>query len=287
MKDIEIRNYLKNETVRRHVFENLHASLMDIGFIKEAIDNLLADLQNLDPEIYSRTFKDELEEKYRIGFFQKYVPEYFFENIVKITPKTKKIIDIGCGTGILAKLLASNGVAETVVGIDINPYPEWKEFESDTITFKEVHEDQIISFLQSEKPDVVFITWTLHHMNYSEQLRYIKYISDVLVSGSRLVLLEDSYSTKHSPKFGKLKWENFMSLSLTERHMVMSIFDWVANRILAQRSKVPIPCTYRTMEDWEKVFTENGFEVETESYIGFPDKRDINTPQSLIIFKRI
>jgi len=74
-----------------------------------------------------------------------------------------------------------------------------------------------------------------------------------------------------------------MNLDSSERKIVMSTYDWIANRILARRKSVPIPFGYRTLEDWQKLCKEIGYKTIDKVFIGFPDKRDINTPQSLLI----
>ena len=66
----------------------------------------------------------------------------------------------------------------------------------------------------------------------------------------------------------------------------MGIYDWVANNVLEQRDWVDIPLSYRTLEEWEKLFMASGFKIIKKKYIGFPAKRDINTPQSLIVLMK-
>lgn len=66
----------------------------------------------------------------------------------------------------------------------------------------------------------------------------------------------------------------------------MAIYDWVANRILAKREKVPMPFSYRDLEMWVSLTEKIGFTTITKRFIGFPDNRDINTPQSLLIIEK-
>jgi len=277
LQETELANFIVN---------NLRSSLSSIGFSQEFLDALLSDLRNISVENFGKKWREELGNKYIIGFFQKIVPKYFSDYIVPVTPTSRKIIDVGCGTGILAKLYAEDKRFERVVGIDINPYPEWKIFWNEKIKFEVVDEATFPNFLLEEKPDSVVLTWTLHHMEYDEQERYFEYIHDYLPSGAGIIILEDSYSKNLIPENGKEKYEEFMKWGPEQRREIMSVYDWVANRVLAQRSKAPMPCAYRSLEDWDILLEKKRFKMITQKFIGFPDNRDINTPQSLIVARR-
>ena len=105
-------------------------------------------------------------------------------------------------------------------------------------------------------------------------------------NGTQIIILEDCFSDKLKPIVGLDKYNKFKELSTKEKKAVMSAYDWVANRVLAQRDKVPIPFTYRTLEGWEKLCEKIGFKVKTKKFMGFPDDRDINTPQALFVIKK-
>lgn len=148
-----------------------------------------------------------------------------------------------------------------ITGIDLYPYPEWELFKNPKITFKVVTEKDFFDFLSREKPDTATLTWVLHHMKHDEQERYIEYLHKVLAPGARLVILEDSYSTELPPENDIGVYDSFMKFGEDDRRKIMGVYDWVANKVLAQRDKVEIPLTYRSLEEWEKLFTESGFSV--------------------------
>ncbi len=120
-------------------------------------------------------------------------------------------------------------------------------------------------------------------MERDEQERYVGYLYKALAIGASLVALEDSYSTELPPENDIGVYDSFMKFNEDDRCKIMGVYDWVANKVLAQRDKVDIPLTYRTLEEWGKLFIDNGFSVVKKKFIGFPEKRDINTPQSLLI----
>jgi SAM-dependent methyltransferase len=268
------------------IIENLRSSLSSIGFSENFLDDLLSDLGNLNVKDFGEKWKEELKQKYSIGFFQNLVPKYFLEYVVPVTPSSDEIIDVGCGTGILAKLYAQDDRFKKVTGIDINSYPEWEIFRNEKIRFEIVKENNFAGFLKIEKPDSIVLTWTLHHMEYDEQERYLGYIYENLKIGAKIVVLEDSYSTNLAPENGANKYEKFMEWNPDQRKNIMSVFDWVANRVLAQREKVPIPCAYRTLEEWSTILEKKGFKTVVQKFIGFPNDRDINSPQSLIVAEK-
>ena len=271
-----IQSIFNNSALADFVISNLCRSLASIGFSFGLIEDLTKDISNIHPEEFGKKHFNELETIYRIGFFQKIVPEYFSEYVVSAIPNSANLLDVGCGTVILAK-------PDKVIGIDINEYPEWKEFQSEKIRFQIVQEKEFMNFLKITKPATVTLTWTLHHMEYEEQERYIRYLFDSLPPNSQVVILEDAYAEFLSPENGVDKSEAFMKWNLEERKQIMSVYDWVANCVLAQRGKVPIPFAYRTLEKWEELFKNIGFSIASHKYIGFPDRRDINTPQSLFV----
>jgi len=281
-----IKNLMFNKETREFIFSNLRKSLKDIGFSSEFIEDLIKTLNDFDVKKFQRKHKEELEKIYKVGFFQRLVPSYFGKYVIPKIPKSKTIVDIGCGTGILAKKLSESGSFDKIIGIDLNKYQEWDKFKSSKIDFKIIKEKDFSEFLKDTQPDQVVLTWTLHHMEYDEQERYMKEIYTNLSKGSKIIILEDSYSEKMKPENGEQKCENFMKFKAEERRKIMSVYDWIANRILAVRNNVNIPFSYRTLEGWESLFKSIGYNINFKEFIGFPNKRDINTPQSLIVIEK-
>jgi len=276
-------NILANKKIYCYITDNLKSSLSSIGFSKKLIHNLIINFNTLDAYKFGKEHSKELHKIHSVGFFQKLVPQYFSKNIIPEIQASNKILDLGCGTGILAKILAEKKDFKHIIGVDLRQYPEWKKFKNSKITFKIVPEKKIFNFLLKEKPDTVILTWVLHHMKPKEQERYLEYLYKILLPGARLIILEDSYSTILKPENGANIYRSFMKFGPKDRQNIMGIFDWVANKILAQRHKATIPFTYRTLEEWKKVLIKKGFIVVKEKFIGFPANRDINTPQSLIV----
>jgi len=279
-----VKKIMQSSKISSFIIDNLISSLKDIGFSNIFINDLLGNLAELDINLFQKKYSGELQRVYTGNFFQKIVPDYF-EKYVFPELEEEVILDIGCGTGILAKRLEEKNKIRKVIGIDINSYPEWEKFTSKKVEFKIVKEVEFEEFLDSINFDAIVLTWTLHHMEYEEQIKYLKILYYSVKKGTKIIILEDSFSEKLKPLVGSDKYNKFSLLSIKDKNAVMSIYDWVANRILAQRDKVPIPFAYRTLEEWIRLCKKIGFQIKTQTFIGIPNKRDINTPQSLFVIE--
>lgn len=281
----EILEKISDDNIYHYIISNINSGLSSIGFSNEFVSYFVDNFRSLNFEEFYKKFDKEITEVYDVGFFQKIVPDYFTKEVIPHIPASKTVLDIGCGTGILMNRLSESQKFDNLIGIDINRYAEWKEFKKNSIKFKVVREREFGNFLEKSKPDNIILTWTLHHMEYQEQIRYLKEIFSTLNDGSRLIVLEDTYTEQFAPKYGENLYESFMQLNPVERKIVMSVYDWIANRILARRQKIPIPCGYRSLEEWQNLCEDIGYKTIDNIFIGFPDKRDINTPQGLFIIE--
>ena len=281
-----IKQFLADKKIKEHVATNLASSLKSIGYSRETIDELMVLLDKMQIKKFQDKNYAELKAVHSIEFFQKIVPAYFEKYIAPHIPPSDKILDIGCGTGILAHVLSKSDKFKQILGIDLIEYSEWKKFDNRKIRFQIIKQDKFNQFLQENKPDTIIITWTLHHMNYKEQEEYLKSIYNILPK-VRIVVLEDAYATTLSPLEDIGVYDSFMKFNEEDREKIMSVYDWIANRVLERRDKVPMPFAYRTFEEWKRFFEKMGFKIIIEKFIGFPEKRDINTPQSLIVIEKI
>lgn len=283
-----IQDYLDDQSLKDFVYNNLLQSLQSIGFSSKFVSDLFTLLDCLSEEhicLFQKKYEKDLDETYSTNFFKKIVPSYFSKYVTPEIPQCRTVVDVGCSTGIFAYSLSKERRVEKVIGIDIIEYPEWSSFKNKKLRFEVVSEN-FFEFLNETKPDVVTMTWTLHHISYQEQLHYLKGIFEILKPCTHFVVLEDTYSTVLDPELGTELYSKFFSWGKEDRVKIMSVYDWIANRILARRKTVPIPFGYRTMEEWVKTFEKIGFLIEKETFIGFPEQRDINTPQGLIKCKK-
>lgn len=282
-----LQYYLTDPALRMFVGQNMQQSLASVGFSKKFTSALVGMLSSI--KRYSQLqehYGHEIDTVYLDGFFQHIVPEYFTTHVIPEIPASKKVLDLGCGTGILAERLSRQERFGSIIGLELRSYPEWETFVNSKIMFTVADKDGALKLIEEERPDAILITWTLHHMPFSQQEEYLKKLYSSVAYGTRIIILEDTYAETLPPEHGALRQKQFMQLGKADRKRVMSVYDWIANRVLAKRARVPITFTYRTMEEWKAFLEDIGFTVIHQKFIGFPSQRDINTPQGLLVVEK-
>lgn len=126
----------------------------------------------------------------------------FIENDIRIFPGSK-ILDIGCGTGLLYKTLKQHDIDVDYVGLDLNPsyiefatnqYPKAKFFCSDVANLS-----QIIN----EKFDIIIILNVLHHLDDMSAENLLYECKKYLRENGRLLTL-DPVKTQQGPLIERL-----------------------------------------------------------------------------------
>ncbi len=101
-----------------------------------------------------------------------------------VVPSGKRILDVGCGTGRLTRLLAQE--AEEIVGVDISP----RMVEQALVLSPANARFRVLSLFDlatEEQFDAVVACYVLHHLDIREAVRVL---SGVLAPGGTLVIIE-------------------------------------------------------------------------------------------------
>jgi len=281
-----VNNVFSDEKRKQFITDSLRESMTNLGFSDTLRDEFLQNIDTLNVADFIEQHKNELQRVQNEHFFGELVPVYFKENVVPEIPTGGKVLDLGCGPAILVQCLIERGENLEIVGVDIMPNARWDIISPKDARLEVVQESEFLPYLEKEQPDHVAATWVFHHMEYEEQKRYLSALHNVLKPGATVIVLEDSYSEILPPESGKGRYERFIQCNHEDRHKIMGSLDWIANRIFSMRTTMPVPFAYRTLEDWKKVFEDTGFTVIKSRFLGFPDNRDINSPQSLIVAEK-
>lgn len=281
----EIRSVLANAKLKKYIFIDIQSSLHSIGFSKRFTKDLIKALEEDRIQKFRREHREEIKKKYAIGFRQKIAPDFLENEVIPHIPPSKFIMDIGCGTGALSYRLSKYDRFKKIIGVDIAKYPEWKLFYNSKMEFAQIDPNSFEKVLKSYQPHTITLTWSLHHMPATMQKKYLQKIHEALPRGGKVIVLEDAYSIEKNPLNGVKIWKRFMKLNQNERQKVMSVLDWIANKVLSGRRKIPMPYSFRTVEEWTKLCMAVGLRVKSR-FLGFPDKRDINVPQALLVLEK-
>jgi len=150
-----------------------------------------------------------------------------FKEIEKLVPRKRRILDIGCGVGLLTNYLALTSEDREVLGVD---------FSKKKIHFAKqtIGQRKNINFIAADVRDidpvdydVVVMTDFLHHVSFEEQERLLRNIFLKLKNSDRLILQDidagklcrcflikalDKVSNPGKPLFYRNKdsWQNFL-----------------------------------------------------------------------------
>jgi hypothetical protein len=259
------------------VENSLRDSLSQLGVSSGCIDHLvrldLADTAAI--EMFRLLHREELDRAYWGKFQSENVPALYDKYVVPYIPDSGVWMDVGCARGTL--LERKQGPKR--IGLDVTAHATWAGRED--ITFKIISQDTYPWQVFTNNPSCVSFTWVLHHTGIREQERYFS--PRLYAPGTRIVILEDAYSTTLDPEAGEEWHAQFMTQF--DKRTIIRTLDFIGNRVLGG-SSMPVPGTYRTLEAWAGLATQHGFAVHAMRYLGFPQGRDVHTPQSLLVLEK-
>lgn len=151
--------------------------------------------------------------------------------------KNKSVLDIGCGNGVVSYEIKKHFNCK-LYSTDIQNYLKRD------IKFKKIKKGCILNFDDKEF-DIGLIIEVLHHIPFDMQIRLIE---EALRVCSEVLIIEDK------PTF------------------IAKIIDYLINKV--HNAKMPITLTFRTKEEWNDLFIDNGisskfYNVKTDFYYPF------------------
>ncbi len=190
-------------------------------------------LPPIPPEIYRLYDGLDPRERWHVKLRWRLCP---FLQIAGFIPEAGRIVDIGCGRGMLANYLALTGPGRRVTGID----KQERRIKTAQATI-EGRENIEFRFqdardLQSEEFDVIIISDMLHHLVYPDQEKLLRHSFEVLPPGG-LLLLED---------VGR-----------------RPAWKWIAHYLIDRSLNCGRKQHFRREEEWSGLLERLGFSVES------------------------
>lgn len=125
-----------------------------------------------------------------------------YENVLNeiehriVTMKAKKILDIGIGSGTLAKRLADQGIE--VVGVDGSKemLALAREKLPDGVLYEYNIEEGLPEEVLDDNYDVIVSTYTLHHLNDAKKVKFIELLFGLLTAGGKILIGDIAFSSR-------------------------------------------------------------------------------------------
>ncbi len=194
------------------------------------------------------------------------------------------LLDFGAGDTQLALRL-----------VDLNPNIT-QSYATDIFPFTPTTTHPKVSFLQQKAPDetpfteesvdTVILSTVLHHITPKVRRSLLEHLYSILKPCGRVILVEDSFPS--IPPMSRNDIETaFFSLSPSQRRDVLCFLDWWGNRLMKNRAEIPLPCTFKTTEEWVALFKDFGFKVMKSDFEGFPPiYTHMVSPKAVLVFEK-
>jgi SAM-dependent methyltransferase len=127
-------------------------------------------------------------------------------SVLKSVPPEARILDIGCGQGLLVYALTTFGY-RSVQGIDLSEQ-QVAVGQEHGLSCRAVDQDYISDLAKTAPAtfDLIFLMDVLEHMDKDEQLRTLAAVSELLVPGGRLILSVPNANASFGLRWRYIDW---------------------------------------------------------------------------------
>ena len=144
------------------------------------------------------------------------------------------------------------------------------------LPFGLIKQNKQIPFLH-DMFDTTLLLTVLHHSD--EPLQVLEEARRVTKQGGRVIVLESVYGV-----------DAYGDLTIEEQRLVNIFFDHFYNRIIHynefEENKVNVPFNFRTPEQWNELFEQNGFKVVSTTHLGF-DQQCVPEYHTLHVLEKV
>lgn len=192
-----------------------------------------------------------------------YYAQYLSEHV-----RPGVLVDIGAGDIQLVDNLVSNSAGITdAYATDI--FPSNLVSKRHNVHFV-VQESETATPFEDNAADTIIISTMLHHMQPNARQKLLRHVFSVLKPGGVFLLVEDSFP-EDAPLANSELEHAFLSLTKNQRMQCLYFLDWWGNRLMKNRPEIPLPCTFKTIDEWHAYLQGFGFEDMQAEFYGFPE----------------
>lgn len=168
-----------------------------------------------------------------------------YEPVDKLIRKNAKVLDLGCGDGLLANYLAISSPMRKIKGIELNP---GRVRQADKgLKNTSFERGDILQAKIAQDYDVITLIHVLHHLpNRKSQIKILEKVSKALSKNKELIILE-----------------------IDDRPFSKLIFSWLTDAITVPilfEGKIFNPnFFYRKASEWKQILSKLGFRVKIKA----------------------
>lgn len=173
-----------------------------------------------------------------------------YEIVERSVPASGKILDLGCGDGLLANYLAISSARRKILGIELSH--DRVDIADKRIKNTSFKKGDVVK-MDCPKSDVVILAHVLHHLpSRSDQEKVLLKIAKVLTKGKKLIILE----IDNKPVM---------------KYIFSFLTDAITVPILFEGRFFNMDFFYRPSDEWRDLIQNLGFDVKLkEVHKGMP-----------------
>lgn len=177
-----------------------------------------------------------------------------------------RILDCGCGEGMVGKLLSNDGY-----GVIVADVYEHARIRNLNLEFILLNQDAPLPFPDDYFNNVLLLT-VLHHSDNPDRL--LKEVHRIARNKGRVIVIESSFGIDIDgfPENEQVLTKRYVALNAEQQLRASIFFDHFFNRVVQyseqHHTKVNVPFNLNTPAGWGKIFGEHGLIQDKMTYLG-------------------
>ncbi len=172
-----------------------------------------------------------------------------------------------------------------------------KAYVTDLYSFTAQSKNSKINFIVQSLPtkvpfnentvDTIILSMVLHHLEKKHQKAMIENLILCLKNKGRIILIEDAYPEKTNLRGHNKITKDFLKFRATDKMKILYFYDWFGNRLMRNRDNLHLFYSYRTMEEWKKIFEMHKMKQISSKFVK-ADKFNpsLFPPKAIMVFQK-